>query len=95
MKEIGNKLIAGGEALNLKPAAVAAIFAALTLLKLLCDADGVCRTNPAGGSTAADYVAALGRSLTSDDSDGELQEAFSQLIIGERTDIRQTFRGDS
>ena len=94
MKEIGNKLIAGGEALNLKPAAVAAIFAALTLLKLLCDADGVCRPNPAGGSTA-DYVAALGRSLTSDDSDGELQEAFSQLIIGERTDIRQTFRGDS
>ena len=79
--------------MNLKPAAVAAIFAALTLLKLLCGTDGVCRTNPAGGSTA-DYVAALGRSLTSEGADEELREAFSQLIIGDRTDIRQTFRGD-
>ena len=94
MKEIENKLVAGGEALKLRPAAAAAIFAALTLLKLLCGADGICRKAPTGESTA-DYVAALGRSLTSDDSDGELREAFSQLIIGERTDIRQTFRGDS
>ena len=80
--------------MNLKPAAVAAIFAALTLLKLFCDTDSVSHANPAGGSMT-DYVAALGRSLTSDDSDVELREAFSQLIIGERTDIRQTFRGDS
>ena len=80
--------------MKLRPAAVAVIFAALTLLKLLCGADSISRKNPTGESTA-DYVAALGRSLTSDDSDGELQEAFSQLIIGERTDIRQTFRGDS
>ena len=94
MKEIGNKLIAGGEALNLKPAAVAAIFAALTLLKLLCDADGACRTNPAGGSMT-DYVAALGRSLTSEGADEELREAFAQLLIGDRTEIRQTFRGDA
>ena len=80
--------------MKLRPAAAAAIFAALTLLKLFCDTDSVSHANPAGGSMT-DYVAALGRSLTSDDSDGELREAFSQLIIGERTDIRQTFRGDS
>ena len=93
MKEIENKLIAGGEAKKLRPAAVAVIFAALTLLKLLCGADSISRKNPTGESTA-DYVAALGRSLTSEDADEELREAFSQLIIGDRTDIRQTFRGD-
>ena len=75
--------------MKLRPAAVAAIFAALTLLKLLCGADGVCLTD------SADYVAALGRSLTSFGADEELREAFTQLIIGERTEIRQTFRGDS
>ena len=90
MKEIENKLIAGGEALKLRPAAVAVI---LTLLKLLCGADSISRKNPTGESTA-DYVAALGRSLTSEGADEELREAFSQLIIGDRTDIRQTFRGD-
>ena len=94
MKEIENKLIAGGEALKLRPAAVAVIFAALTLLKLLCGFDSVYRATPADESTA-DCVAALGRSLTSDGADEELREAFSQLIIGERTDIRQTFRGNS
>ena len=94
MKEIENKLVAGGEALKLRPAAVAAIFAALTLLKLLCGADSMSRTKQTEDS-AADYVAALGRSLTADGTDDELREAFSQLIIGERTDIRQTFRGDS
>ncbi len=94
MKEIENKLIAGGEALKLRPAAVAVVFAALTLLKLLCGADSMSRANPAGES-AADCVAALGRSLTSDGADEELREAFSQLITGNRTDIRQAFRGDS
>lgn len=79
--------------MKLRPAAVAAIFAALTLLKLLSGADSVYRTNPAGESTE-DFVAALGRSLTSDGEGDELREAFSQLIIGERTDIRQTFRGN-
>lgn len=79
--------------MKLRPAAVAVIFAALTLLKLLCGADSMSRTNPAGES-AADYVAALGRSLTSFGANEELREAFSQLIIGERTDIRQTFRGN-
>lgn len=79
--------------MKLRPAAVAVIFAALTLLKLLCGVDSVYRANPAGESTA-DYVAALGRSLTSEGADEELREAFSQLIIGDRTDIRQTFRGD-
>lgn len=93
MKEIGNKLIAGGEALKLKPAVVLVIFAALTLLKLFCGADSVSRTKPAGESTA-DYVAALGRSLTSCGADKELREAFSQLIIGGHTDIQQTFRGN-
>lgn len=93
MKEIENKLIAGGEALKLRPAAVAVIFAALTLLKLLCGADSIYRIDQAGESTA-DYVAALGRSLTSEGADEELREAFSQLIIGDRTDIRQTFRGN-
>ena len=48
MKEIENKLIAGGEALKLRPAAVAVIFAALTLLKLLCGADSISRKNPTG-----------------------------------------------
>ena len=80
--------------MKLRPAAVAAIFAALTLLKLLCGADSVYRATPAEESTA-DCVAALGRSLTSDGADEELREAFSQLIIGERNDIRQAFRGDS
>lgn len=80
--------------MKLRPAAAAAIFAALTLLKLFCGADGISRTNSAGESTV-DYVAALGRSLTSDGTDDELREAFSQLIIGECTDIRQTFRGNS
>ena len=94
MKEIENKLIAGGEALKLRPAAIAVIFAALTLLKLLSGAGGVCRVNQAE-ERAAGYVAALGRSLTSFGADEELREAFSQLIIGERTEIRQTFRGDS
>ena len=79
--------------MKLRPAAVAVIFAALTLLKLLCGADSISRKNPAEESTA-DYVAALGRSLTSEGADEELREAFSQLIIGDRTDIRQTFRGD-
>lgn len=79
--------------MKLRPAAAAAIFAALTLLKLFCGTDSVCCTNPAGGSMT-DYVAALGRSLTSDDSDGELREAFSQLIIGDRAEIQQTFRGN-
>ena len=79
--------------MKLRLAAVAAIFAALTLLKLLCGADSISRAKPAGES-AADYVAALGRSLTSDSTDNELREAFSQLIIGDRTDIRQTFRGN-
>lgn len=78
--------------MKLRPAAVAVIFAALTLLKLLCGADSVSRTKPAGESTT-DYVAALGRSLSSDDADEELREVFSQLIIGDRTEIRQTFRG--
>ena len=49
MKEIENKLIAGGEALKLRPAAVAVIFAALTLLKLLCGADSISRKNPNRG----------------------------------------------
>ena len=79
--------------MKLRPAAVAVIFAALTLLKLFCGADGISRANSAGESTA-DYVAALGRSLTSEGADEELREAFSQLIIGDRTDIRQTFRGN-
>ena len=79
--------------MKLRPAAVAVIFAALTLLKLLCGADSIYRIDQAGESTA-DYVAALGRSLTSEGADEELREAFSQLIIGDRTDIRQTFRGD-
>lgn len=79
--------------MKLRPAAVAVIFAALTLLKLLCGADSIYRIDQAGKSTA-DYVAALGRSLTSEGADEELREAFSQLIIGDRTDIRQTFRGD-
>ena len=79
--------------MKLRPAAVTAIFAALTLLKLLCGADSVYRTNSAGGSTG-DFVAAIGRSLTSCDADEELREAFSQLIIGDRTEIRQTFRGN-
>ena len=79
--------------MKLRPAAVAVIFAALTLLKLLCGVDSVYRANPAEESTA-DYVAALGRSLTSEGADEELREAFSQLIIGDRTDIRQTFRGN-
>ena len=72
---------------------MAEIFAALTLLKLLCGADSIYRIDQAGESTA-DYVAALGRSLTSEGADEELREAFSQLIIGDRTDIRQTFRGN-
>lgn len=80
--------------MKLRPAAAAAIFAALTLLKLLCGVDGVCRKAPAGES-AAGYVAALGRSLTSGSADDELREAFSQLIIGDRAGIQQTFRGDS
>lgn len=80
--------------MKLRPAAVAAIFAALTLLKLFCGADSISRANPIG-ERAAGYVAALGRSLTSDGADEELREAFSQLIIGEHTEIRQTFRGDS
>lgn len=80
--------------MKLRPAAVTVIFAALTLLKLLCGFDSIYRANPAEESTA-DYVAALGRSLTSDGADEELREAFSQLIIGERNDIRQAFRGDS
>ena len=79
--------------MKLRPAAVAVIFAALTLLKLLCGVDSVYRANPAEESTAG-YVAALGRSLASEGADEELREAFSQLIIGDRTDIRQTFRGD-
>ena len=66
--------------MKLRPAAVAVIFAALTLLKLLCGADSISRKNPTGESTA-DYVAALGRSLTSEGADDELREAFSQLII--------------
>ena len=80
--------------MKLRPAAVAVIFAALTLLKLLCCADSVSRTKPAGESTT-DYVAALGRSLTSEGADEELREAFAQLLIGDRTEIRQTFRGDA
>ena len=80
--------------MKLRPAAVAAIFAALTLLKLFCGADSVSRAKPAGESTT-DYVAALGRCLTSEGADEELREAFSQLIIGDRTDIRQTFRGNA
>ena len=79
--------------MKLRPAAVAVIFAALTLLKLLCGADSISRKNQTGESTA-DYIAALGRSLTSEDADEELRDDFSQLIIGDRTDIRQTFRGD-
>ena len=79
--------------MKLRPAAVAVIFAALTLLKLLCGADSISRKYPTGESTA-DNVAALGRSLTSEGADEELREAFSQLIIGDRTDIRQTFRGN-
>ena len=79
--------------MKLRPAAVAVIFAALTLLKLLCGADSVSRAKPAV-ERAADYVAVLGRSLTSCDTDDELREAFSQLIIGDRTEIRQTFRGN-
>lgn len=79
--------------MKLRPAAVAVIFAALTLLKLRCGFDSVYRATPAEESTA-DCVAALGRSLTSDGADEELREAFSQLIIGERNDIRQTFRGN-
>ena len=79
--------------MKLRQAAVAVIFAALTLLKLLCGADSIYRIDQAGESTA-DYVAALGRSLTSEGADEELREAFSQLIIGDRTDIRQTFRGN-
>lgn len=93
MKEIENKLIAGGEAMKLRPAYAAAIFVVLALLKLLCGADSISRKNPTGESTA-DYVAALGRSLTSEGADEELREAFSRLIIGDRTDIRQTFRGN-
>ena len=80
--------------MKLRPATVAAIFAALTLLKLLCGTDSISRKNPTGES-ATDYVAALGRSLTSESADDELREAFSQLIIGDRTDIRQTFRGNA
>ena len=80
--------------MKLRPAAVAVIFAALTLLKLLCGADSVYRIGQAGKSTA-DFAAALGRSLTSDDADEELREAFAQLLIGDRTEIRQTFRGDA
>ena len=80
--------------MKLRPAAVAVIFAALTLLKLLCGADSVSRTKPAGES-AEDYVAALGRCLTSEGADEELREAFSQLIIGDRAEIRQTFRGNT
>ena len=80
--------------MKLGPAAAAAIFAALTLLKLLCGADSISRANPDGESTA-DYVAALGRSLTSGSVDYELREAFAQLIIGDRAEIRQTFSGDS
>ena len=79
--------------MKLRPAAVAAIFTALTLLKLLYGADSVYRAKPAGESTT-DCVAALGRSLTSDSADEELREAFSQLIIGDSTEIRQTFRGN-
>lgn len=79
--------------MKLRPAAVAVIFAALTLLKLLCGADSMSCVDPAG-ERAADYVAALGRSLTSDGADEELREAFSQLITGNRTEIRQTFRGN-
>lgn len=79
--------------MKLRPAAVAVIFAALTLLKLLCGFDSVYRATPAEESIA-DCVAALGRSLTSDGADEELREAFSQLITGNRTDIRQTFRGN-
>lgn len=94
MKEIENKLVAGGEALKFRLATVAVIFAVLTLLKLLCGADSISRTSPAEQSTT-DYVAALGRSLASDGTDDELREALSQLIIGDRTGIRQTFREDS
>ena len=79
--------------MKLRPAAVAVIFAALTLLKLLCGFDSVYRATLAEESTA-DCVAALGRSLTSESADDELREAFSQLIIGDRTDIQQTFRGN-
>ena len=79
--------------MKLRPAAEGVIFAAFTMLNLLCGADSISRKNPTGESTA-DYVAALGRSLTSEGADEELREAFSQLIIGDRTDIRQTFRGD-
>lgn len=79
--------------MKLSPASAAAIFVVLALLKLLCGADSVYRIGQAGESTA-DYVAALGRSLTSEGADEELREAFSQLIIGDRTDIRQTFRGN-
>ncbi len=79
--------------MKLRPAAVAVVFVALTLLKLLCGADSMSRKNPAG-ERAADCVAALGRSLTSDGADEELREAFSQLITGNRTEIRQTFRGN-
>ena len=79
--------------MKLRPAAVAVIFAALTLLKLLCGANSISRKNPTWESTA-DYVAALGRSLTLEGADEELREAFSQLIIGDRTDIRQAFRGN-
>ena len=78
--------------MKLRPAAIAVIFAVLTLLKLLSDADGVCRNQAEERATG--YVAALGRSLTSGSVDDELREAFSQLIIGDRAEIRQTFRGD-
>lgn len=79
--------------MKLRPASAAAIFVVLALLKLLCGADSISRKNQTGESTA-DYVAALGRSLTSEGADEELREAFSRLIIGDRTDIRQTFRGN-
>ena len=80
--------------MKLRPAAAAAIFAALTLLKLICGAESISRTNPMGEG-AADYVAALGRSLTSGSANDELREAFAQLIIGDRAEIRQTFRGNT
>ena len=79
--------------MKLRPASAAAIFVVLALLKLLCGADSISHKNPTGESTA-DYVAALGRSLTSFGANEDLREAFSQLIIGERTDIRQAFRGN-
>ena len=79
--------------MKLRPASAAAILVVLALLKLLCGADSISRKNQTGESIA-DYVAALGRSLTSEGADEELREAFSRLIIGDRTDIRQTFRGN-